>query len=201
WWWAVDNIQVTGWNMIPVELTSFTANASNGNVVLNWSTATETNNRGFEVQRKTANSQFQKVGFVAGSGTTSEIRNYSYSDDNLTSGDYTYRLKQIDLDGTSKYSNEVEVQVSVPAEFALEQNYPNPFNPSTVIKYSIPADQQVKLNVYNLLGENVMTLVNRVEKAGQHEVNFNASNLASGVYFYKLEAGTNTSIKKMILMK
>jgi hypothetical protein len=201
WWWAVDNIQVTGWNLVPVELSSFTANATNGNVVLNWSTATETNNSGFEVQRKSANSQFHKVGFVAGSGTTSELRNYSYSDDNLTSGDYTYRLKQIDLDGSSKYSNEVEVQVSVPSVFALDQNYPNPFNPSTVIKYSIPADQQVKLNVYNLLGENVMTLVNRVEKAGQHEVNFNASNLASGVYFYKLEAGVNTSIKKMILMK
>ena len=97
--------------------------------------------------------------------------------------------------------DEVEVEVAVPARFALEQNYPNPFNPATLIKYSIPQDQQVKLNVYNLLGENVTTLVNSFQKAGQHEVSFNASNLASGVYFYKLEAGTQTSIKKMILMK
>jgi hypothetical protein len=201
WWWAVDNVKVMAWNMIPVELSSFTASASEGNVALNWSTATETNNRGFDVERKSENGQYQKAGYVPGFGTTTSAKNYSYTDENVAAGNYTYRLRQIDLDGTSKYSNEVEVEVTVPAKFALEQNYPNPFNPTTMIKYSIPQDQQVKLNVYNLLGENVMTLVNSFEKAGQHEVNFNASSLASGVYFYKLEAGTRTSIKKMVLMK
>lgn len=201
WWWATDNIKVMAWNMIPVELSSFTASASGGNVVLNWTTATETNNNGFEVERKAVSGQYQKAGYVPGFGTTTSPKSYSYSDDNVAAGNYTYRLKQIDLDGTYKYSNEVEVVVIVPAKFSLEQNYPNPFNPSTLIKYSIPQDQQVKLNVYNLLGENVMTLVNLFQKAGQHEVNFNASNLASGVYFYKLEAGTQVSIKKMILMK
>ena len=201
WWWAIDNLKIVAWNMIPVELSSFTATAVNGDVTLNWKTATETNNRGFEVERKTAASGYQKVGYVAGFGTTTEPTSYTYSDKNPGTGSYTYRLKQVDLDGTAEYSNEVEVEVSVPAKFALEQNYPNPFNPTTMIKYSIPQDQQVRLNVYNLLGENVMSLVNGMQKAGQHEVNFNATNLASGVYFYKLEAGTRSSIKKMLLMK
>ena len=197
--WYVDDITVS--YIVPVELSSFTANAVNGEVTLNWTTATETNNRGFEVERKSSISGYQKIGYVAGFGTTTEPKSYSYSDKDPGTGSYTYRLKQVDLDGSSKYSNEVDIQVSVPAKFTLEQNYPNPFNPATVIKYSIPQDQQVKLNVYNLLGQNVVTLVNGMQKAGQHEVNFNASNLASGVYFYKLEAGTRSSIKKMLLMK
>jgi hypothetical protein len=187
--------------IVPVELTSFTVSANNGTVSLNWETATETNNKGFEIERKSANSEYQKVGYVAGFGTTVEPRSYTYSDNNLKSGDYTYRLKQVDLAGAYQYSNEVEVNVNVPAAFSLDQNYPNPFNPTTMIQYSIPADQQVRLNIYNLLGEKVMTLIDGFRKAGQHEVNFNASNLASGVYFYKLEAGTQSSIKKMILMK
>ncbi len=152
WWWAIDNLKIVAWNMIPVELSSFTATAVNGDVTLNWRTATETNNRGFEVERKTATSGYQKVGYVAGFGTTTEPTSYTYTDKNPGTGSYTYRLKQVDLDGTAEYSNEVEVEVSVPAKFALEQNYPNPFNPTTMIKYSIPQDQQVRLNVYNLLG-------------------------------------------------
>jgi hypothetical protein len=187
--------------IIPVELTSFTISANNGNVTLNWATATETNNRGFDIERKSANGEYQKVGYVAGFGTTTEPKSYTYTDNNIGIGKYIYRLRQVDLSGASNYSKEVEVEVTAPATFSLAQNYPNPFNPTTLIQYSIPADQHVKLNVYNLLGENVMTLVNSVEKAGQHEVNFNASHLASGVYFYKLEAGTQSSIKKMILMK
>ncbi len=197
--WYVDDIMVS--YVVPVELSSFTANAAGGDVTLNWTTATETNNRGFEIERKSSTSSYQKVGYAAGFGTTTEPKSYSYSDKDLGTGSYTYRLKQIDLDGSSKYSNEVDVQVNVPAKFALEQNYPNPFNPTTLIKYSIPQDQQVKLNVYNLLGQNVVSLVNGMQKAGEHEVTFDASNLASGVYFYKLEAGTRSSIKKMLLMK
>lgn len=197
--WYVDDIMIT--YVVPVELTSFTAVANSGKVQLNWATATETNNRGFEVERKTSNSQYQKVGFVAGSGTTTEPKNYTYTDEGLSQGTYTYRLKQVDFNGSFEYTNEIEVDIDAPAVFALEQNFPNPFNPTTSIKYSIPADQRVKLNVYNLLGENVMTLVNGTQKAGQHEVRFDASNLASGIYFYKLEAGSHSSIKKMMLMK
>jgi len=187
--------------VVPVELTSFTASATNGKVSLSWQTATETNNKGFDVQRKSVNTEYQKVGYVAGFGTTTEPKSYSYIDNNVQAGNYIYRLKQIDLNGSSEYSKEIEVSVNVPALFSLEQNYPNPFNPTTMIKYSIPADQQVKLNVYNLLGQKVMTLVDGMQKAGQHEISFNASNLASGVYFYKFEAGAQSSIKKMILMK
>ncbi len=198
-YWYVDDLMVT--YVTPVEMTSFNASANEGNVILNWATSTETNNRGFEVERKSGNNEFQKIGYIAGFGTTTEPKNYSYADNNLNTGNYTYRLKQVDLNGTYNYSNEIEVKVNVPAVFALEQNYPNPFNPATSIKYSIPENQQVRLNVYNLLGQKVMTLVNGLQKAGEHEVSFNAANFASGVYFYKLEAGTQSSIKKMILLR
>ena len=185
----------------PVELTSFVATANNGNVILNWATATETNNKGFEIERKTEKGEYQRIGYIAGFGTTTQPKNYSYTDNKLDAGKYVYRLKQIDLNGASAYLKEAEVEVTTPATFSLEQNYPNPFNPTTMIQYSIPADQQISLNIYNLLGEKVMTLVNGFQKAGQHEVNFNASSLASGIYFYKLEAGANVLARKMILMK
>ncbi|HSD64567.1 MAG TPA: T9SS type A sorting domain-containing protein, partial [Ignavibacteriaceae bacterium] len=188
-------------HIVPVELTSFSAAVNKTDVSLTWQTATETNNKGFEVERKSAGSEYQKIGYVAGFGTTTEPKSYTFNDNNVKSGGYTYRLKQVDLSGASSYSKEVEVSVVAPVEFALQQNYPNPFNPTTLIQYSIPADQHVALNVYNLLGQKVMTLVDGMQKSGQHEVNFNASNLASGVYFYKLEAGTQSSIRKMILMK
>ncbi len=193
---VVDYYYVT-----PVELSSFTASTDNGTVNLNWSTATETNNKGFEIERKSVNGEYQKVGYVAGFGTTTEPKSYTFTDNKVEGGQYTYRLRQVDLNGSSSYSKEVEVEVTVPKVFSLAQNYPNPFNPTTLIQYSIPAEQHVKLNVYNLLGEKVMTLVDGIQKSGQHEVNFNASNLASGVYIYKLEAGTQSSIKKMVLMK
>ena len=199
----------------PVEVTAFTALDEGKNVSIRWLTATETNNKGFEVQRQivknkehSKNAKWQIIGFVEGSGTSSGMHSYSYTDKNVIPGKYYYRLNQIDFDGTSEYSKEVEVSVNAPAVFALQQNYPNPFNPATIIRYSIPADQHVRLNIYNLLGQKVVTLIDGVQKAGQHEVNFNASNLpagrqgfASGLYFYKLEAGENSSIKKMILMK
>ena len=209
--WSQPNppyIIVDYYYITPVEMTSFTANANNGNVALNWQTATETNNKGFNIERKSVNGEYEQIGYVAGFGTTTEPKSYTYSDNNVKSGDYTYRLKQVDFSGGYKYSKEIEVNVNVPAVFTLAQNYPNPFNPTTMIKYSIPADQNVRLNVYNLLGQRVMTLVDGLQKAGDHQVNFNASNLpagrqglASGIYFYKLEAGTQSSIKKMILMK
>ncbi len=197
----VPYIVVDYFYITPVELSSFTASANNGTVNLNWSTATETNNKGFEIERKSANGEYQNVGYTAGFGTTTEPKSYTFTDNKVEGGQYTYRLRQIDLNGSSSYSKEVEVEVTSPKVFSLAQNYPNPFNPTTLIQYSIPAEQHVKLNVYNLLGEKVMTLVDGLQKSGQHEVSFNASDLASGIYFYKLEAGTQSSIKKMILMK
>jgi hypothetical protein len=187
--------------IVPVELTSFTAQASDENVQLNWSTATETNNQGFDIERKAGTSNFEKIGYVAGFGTTTEPKSYSFTDANVNVGEYTYRLKQIDFDGTYEYSDEVNIDVNAPIEYALEQNYPNPFNPSTTIKYSIPEDGSVKLAVYNMLGEQVVSLIETNQKAGRYEISFNAENLASGVYIYRLEASNYTASKKLMLMK
>lgn len=201
WWWAVDNVKVLASDVIPVELSSFTVLADQGNVVLSWTTATETNNRGFEIERKSADKEYQKAGYVPGFGTTSHSKSYTYTDKNLASGNYTYRLKQIDLDGSSKYSNEMEAEVVVPARFSLEQNYPNPFNPVTTIKYSIPASGIVTLAVYDLLGQEAATLVNENQQAGTYSVEFNASSLSSGIYMYKLTSGTLVETKKLMLLK
>jgi hypothetical protein len=205
WWWAVDNISVLATDFIPVELASFAASISDGNVTLNWSTATETNNQGFDIERNSGNG-FEKIGFIAGFGTSTEIHSYSYTDNSLQEGSYTYRLKQVDYDGTFEYSDVVEVDVTVPKVFALEQNYPNPFNPSTTIKFSLAADSKVSLTVFDILGQEVANLISGNLAAGSHEMDFNASNVNSGVYFYRLDAtgvdGTNfTSVKKMILTK
>jgi hypothetical protein len=190
---------------VPVELVSFNASISEGEVLLNWVTATETNNQGFEVQRK-SDSEFQSVAFIEGNGTTTEAKQYSFVDNNLQPGHYTYRLKQMDFDGTFEYSNEVEVDFLVPSEYSLNQNYPNPFNPSTKISFSLPVESHVTLKVFNLLGEEVTNLINGSFTAGTHNLNFDASNMNSGLYFYQIEAqgidGSNFSqVKKMMLTK
>jgi hypothetical protein len=204
--WSQNNppyLEIVYDYLVPVEMSSFTATVNESDVILNWTTSTETNNQGFEILRSAQNDNkgWQKIGYVAGYGTTTEPKAYSFVDTKLETGSYSYRLKQIDLDGNYKYSEEVNVDVEVPIEYALEQNYPNPFNPSTTIKYSIPEDGFVKLAVYNMLGEQVATLVNAQQKSGRYEINFNASNLASGIYLYRLEAQNYLSIKKMILIK
>ncbi len=187
---------------LPVELSSFTASVSStGEVTLNWTTATEMNNRGFEVERKSNNNQFTTIGFVQGFGTTSEEKNYSFLDKSVNPGNYTYRLKQIDFNGQYQYSNEIELKVTSPLSFSLEQNYPNPFNPSTKISYSVPNSGYVSLKVYNALGQEVAALVNGIKEAGIHSIEFNAVNLNSGIYFYKLEAGNISQVKKMMLIK
>ena len=192
--------------MIPVELASFTASANENSVTLNWSTATETNNSGFSVERKTPlDERWIEVGFVPGFGTTTERKSYSFTDVNLSMSSYSYRLKQIDFDGTVEYSNEVFAEVGAPKNFALMQNYPNPFNPSTTIEFSIPQTSNVSIEVYNVIGENVASLVNQTLDAGYHRFDFNASNLPSGTYVYQLKAngqnGTFVETKKMLLMK
>jgi len=192
---------------VPVELTSFTANVSNGSVVLNWSTSTETNNSGFEILRSAQNeNDWQKIGFVPGFGTTTEPKSYSYNDETVTSGKYYYKLKQIDYDGSHSFSDVAEVDISLPTVFALEQNYPNPFNPSTSIQFSLPVDANVTIVVYNLVGEKVADVVSGDFSAGQHNVNFDASSLTSGVYFYRIDVtasnGSNfSSVKKMTVLK
>jgi len=187
--------------IIPVELTSFTASVNEGNVVLNWSTATETNNHLFEIERKAVTSEYITIGYVEGAGTTTEPQNYSYADNEVETGTYTYRLKQVDFDGTFTYSNEVEVDVTAPLSFNLDQNYPNPFNPTTNINYSIQEAGNIILAVYNTVGEKVAVLVNGYSEAGHFEVSFDASNLPSGVYLYKLQSANSVQTKKMMLLK
>lgn len=187
--------------VIPVELTSFSAVSSNQDVILNWITATEVNNLRFEIERKSQNSEYQTVGSVQGKGTTTEISNYSFVDKNLNEGTYTYRLKQIDFDGTTSFSNEVETTIEIPLEYSLNQNYPNPFNPSTSIEYSVVSNEYVSLKVYDIIGNEVATLVNEKKDAGKYSVNFDASNLTSGVYIYKLSTNNFVQTKKMMLVK
>jgi len=190
---------------VPVELTSFTVNVNDREQVeVKWSTATEINNSGFEVQRLFLNHQgtdWEASGFVPGHGTTTEPQYYSFLDQIVQSGKYKYRLKQIDYDGTSEYSEEVEVDVNNSIAFTLEQNFPNPFNPSTKIQYSIPERENVRLIVYNGVGEEVSVLVDGIVEAGQYEVTFDAANLPSGIYLYKLQSDRGIEVKKMILLK
>lgn len=199
----VDGIAVaTSWgDVVPVELESFSAIAENGNVLLKWSTVTEKNNRGFEIERS-SNGVFATIGFVKGAGTTTLKQSYSFVDNNVINGNYSYRLKQIDFDGSVEYSNVIEVDVTAPSVFELSQNYPNPFNPNTIIEYSIASSTNVTLTVYSILGEKVAVLVNnQFTEAGKYSVNFSGANLASGHYIYRLEAGNFVSTKKMLLTK
>ncbi len=194
---------------IPVELISFTAKDNGNKVILNWSTATETNNKGFEIQRASSESfrntprqgEWEKIGFISGHGTSTQPHQYSFIDKSVSTGVYYYRLKQTDFDGSYKYSNEIEVNFSVPNKYELSQNYPNPFNPTTVIKYQLKTAGRTTLIIYNLLGQEVKTLVNEVQSAGEHKVEWNASGIASGVYLYRLQAGKFVDTKKLILIK
>ena len=199
--------------IIPVELTYFAAFYNNiGTVELIWITATELNNKGFEIERL-QNSRITKfqdwitIGFVEGNGTTTEQQSYSFIDPvsgtgkNLSAGKYQYRLKQIDFDGSFEYSQIIEAVVESPTKFSLEQNYPNPFNPVTSIKYVVGSLQNVTLKVYDILGNEIETLVNEEKPAGTYEVEFDGSGFPSGVYFYKLEAGNFIETRKMVLIK
>lgn len=197
-----DGMVSTDYSYVPVELTSFVANVNAaGNVELNWSTATELNNLGFQIERKPIDGDYTAIGFVQGNGTTTERKEYTYIDKSVEPGKFVYRLKQMDFNGQFEYSPEIEVDVHPPLQFTLEQNYPNPFNPSTKIKFGLAENSSVKLNVYNILGELVATLVNNQLNAGFYEVEFNAASLPSGMYVYSIETPTFKEVKKMMLMK
>jgi hypothetical protein len=187
----------------PVELTSFTASVSKTTVNLKWSTATEINNKGFEVQRRLAASKdnFAAIAFINGQGSTTEKNNYAYNDKLTVTGKYEYRLKQIDYSGTYAYSSITEADVKAPVEFGLSQNYPNPFNPSTMINFTLAKSGNVSLKVYNLLGQEVRSLMSGFKEAGSYNVNFNAAGLNSGLYFYKLETESFSQVRKMTLLK
>jgi len=198
-----DKVWVTELEPLPVELTSFTATTTAEGVLLSWTTATETNNSGFEIERSTDGIEFYTVAFVQGAGTTTESREYIYTDNvEYKCGEsFYYRLKQVDLDGSVQYSDIIEVEFNVPKDFVLHQNYPNPFNPSTTIKYAVPRTSLVNIKVYDMTGQEVASLVNEMKETGTYEVNFDAHNLASGVYIYRMIADNFTSVRKLNLLK
>jgi len=187
---------------VPVELLSFSASAVANAVTLVWSTASELNNHGFEIERSLENNNWSTIGFREGKGTTSELQQYSYSDIllDITSTKLYYRLKQVNYDGSFEYSDIVEIEIA-PSEFSLSQNYPNPFNPITVISYQLAVNSSVTLKVFDVLGNEVATLVNEEKPAGEYEIEFDASEIGSGVYFYILRAGEFVQSKKMLLLK
>jgi photosystem II stability/assembly factor-like uncharacterized protein len=201
-------------DILPIELTSLTASVQQNKVVLNWKTATELNNYGFEIERTSYHdgfitSNWESLGFIKGSGNSTSTKEYSFTDATLRgNGKFIYRLKQIDNDGKIKYLGETEISVNlIPRAYSLENNFPNPFNPSTVINYSLPFESNVKLTLYNALGMAVKELIVEVQAAGSHQYNFNATGLSSGVYLYTIQASSvdgkenYQSTKKMILMK
>jgi hypothetical protein len=193
---------------LPVELSSFSANLKGENVELKWWTETEVDNFGFEVQRlqnykitKLQDSEWERIGFVDGNGNSNSPKNYSFTDKNPAGGSkFVYRLKQIDNDGTFTYSNKVEVDI-VPGRYELFQNYPNPFNPVTSIKFSLPENSNVKLDVYNIMGEYIATLLNKDMEAGFYSIPFEAINLSSGTYIYRIRAQDFSQTKKMLLLR
>ncbi|MFH1198093.1 MAG: S8 family serine peptidase [bacterium] len=195
-------------SQIPVELTSFAAVCEGADVVLSWKTLTEMNNKGFDVERKGEDNEWSKVGYVEGKGTTMDESEYRFTDKLVNAGgkEIFYRLRQIDINGTTNYSEEIKVEI-LPQQYVLEQNYPNPFNPNTTIKYAIPYESKVKLEVYNTLAQKVSTLVNENQSAGFYEVKFNAMDLSSGIYFYILTAEPSNkskdfkTVRKMVLVK
>ncbi len=190
-------------NPLPVELSDFKAQQHERGVELIWTTASEKNNAGFEVQRRTENSvgaSWSVLGFVKGKGTTSNAQSYSFVD-RTASGKVQYRLKQVDFDGQFEILPTVEVEAGLPRSFELGQNYPNPFNPSTAISYQLPISSKVRLVIYDILGREVATLVNGRQEAGRYSVPFNAASLSSGVYFYRLQASSFVETKKMMLVK
>ena len=188
---------------LPVELTSFSAYIKGNSVVLSWITATEINNSGFDIERSKDNINFSRIGFVKGNGTSSTSHSYKFTDNNINkTGNYYYRLKQIDFDGTFEYSKIINAAVGAPAKFELYQNFPNPFNPSTTISFQLPEKANVKLKVYNVLGQEVAVLLDGAKDAGAYQINFDGANLASGIYIYRLSTNTGfLSTKKMILLK
>lgn len=199
----VDDIRVRKSLMLPVTLSHFTYALRENNVNLKWGTTEELNNMGFEVYRAPYNStEWKKIAFVSGHGTTNMPKEYSFTDPRLSTGKYNYRIKQVDYNGNYEYfSLSDAVNISAPGKFELEQSYPNPSNPKSTIGYRVPSDAFVKIIVYDMTGKEVSTLVNSHHTAGYYSAEFNGSSLSSGIYLYKISAGEYTAVKKMILVK
>jgi hypothetical protein len=189
-------------NPLPVELYSFNATVNRNYVTLNWSTGSETNNAGFDIERKSVNSnQWVKTGFVSGKGTINTLTNYTFTDRAYT-GIFKYRLKQIDLNENFEYFDlSYPVEIRMQPVFKVSQNYPNPFNPVTQLEFVIPESGFVSLKVYDVLGNEVAVLVNEKLSPGIYKKEFDGSNYTSGIYFYTIKAGNFIQTKRMLLLK
>jgi len=188
-------------SILPVELTTFTASYDKSNISLRWSTATEINNSYFIIQRSLNNSTWENIGKVSGSGTSTNVHNYSFTDAKVDFVNAYYRIQQVDFNGSSNYSKSIEVNANTPVSYDLSQNYPNPFNPSTEINYSIPKAGFVTLSVYNMLGQKAATLISGMQEKGNHSIRFDGSSIPSGMYFYRLKYNGVSITKKMLLLK
>jgi hypothetical protein len=198
--WTSTNQIAT--NPTPVQLVSFSAVQVLSDIIIKWITATELNNFGFEIERFSDNETWQKISFVSGNGNSNSPKNYQFTDKTLVqNGKYYYRLKQLDDDGTYKYSQTIEVNFKGPEIFTLNQNYPNPFNPSTEISFYLPHNSYAKLQVFSITGECMITLIEGVLKSGYHKYDFLAKNLTSGMYIYKLSTENGILSRKMILLR
>ena len=196
-----NHINLLDNSILPVELISFLGKVNNSVIKLNWTTRTELNNYGFQIERSVDNKAFEKIGFVKGNGTTTEPHDYYFTDNNIAySSKFLYRLKQIDNNGECKYSKELEIEVT-PKQYKLYQNYPNPFNPSTTIKFGLPKGNNVNLTIYNILGQKIKTIINGFLEAGYHTFTFDGANLPSGTYIYCLQIPNFIQTKKMLLVK
>lgn len=194
------------WGTLPVELTSFIYELNKNNVTLRWTTSSELNNSGFEIQRmylqNGINSGWSTAGFVRGYGNSGIPTSYSFEDKNLNAGKYKYRLKQIDFNGLYEYFElQSEINISSPGKFSLLQNYPNPFNPNTLIKYILPQTEKVSVMIYNSAGKEIVTLENNIQNAGEYTLNWDASELPGGIYFCRMETESFFRVIKMILLK
>lgn len=214
---CADNIYINGTfsgsgtictGALPVSLSSFTFSVDKNNVKLNWVTEWELNNSGFELERKEAKESgtWSNITFITGGGTTQGQKFYSYEDKKLKAGNYNYRLKQVDYNGSYEYYELNEaVIVKGPNDFKISQNYPNPSNPKCKIDYEIPFESTVSIKVYDILGKEVMELVNEYKTPDFYTAEFNGSNLASGMYFYRIRAEGGgklfTNTLKMVLVK
>lgn len=213
-WMRLDGNTLSVWTapihdstvVVPVELSVFTAESNSGSILLKWQTVSELNNQGFELHRKKTigtikDSEWRIIGFVPGKGNTTELSDYSFEDKPFISGEFSYRLKQLDFDGSFSFSNEVDVQFITLDDFGIEQNYPNPFNPSTIIEYKLPVKSLVQIKVFDMLGKEIVILVDEEKPEGIHEVQFNGERFASGLYIYKMIVGNFEQTRKMMLVK
>jgi len=188
----------------PVTMITFTASTEKNNVKLNWTTENEINNSGFDLERKLIKegAVWQKIKFIPGSGTTNGQKSYFYEDKKLQTGKYEYRLKQIDYNNSYEYYNlNNDIVISAPKEFRVSQNYPNPSNPKCRIDYNIPSDGMVSMKVYDIIGREVASLVNKFQTADYYSIEFDGTNYASGIYYYQLKTINFVETKKMILVK